>query len=243
MLESLKQARQTLTLSTILLGTVLVSPNQATATVLRIAPDNLPKIHLETAGWRTLSNRFKYLPWSGCEDGKYCGKDLAAPFKRRYRGNFTKLADYQGYYWGECVSLVKALSRNRALTQQWRPAMSLVKAIKENKIEVGTAIATFPGGRYRGHAAFYAGADISPNGEIEGVWLYDQNWIPNKVLFHKIDGKGRGAGNFKNYSVIRVPENSFINSNIAYNKPQSRRQVKPATSLNDGLDTISSNLE
>jgi hypothetical protein len=238
MRESLKQARHTLTLSGILLGTVLVSPNQATATVLQIAPDNLQRIHLETAGWRTLSSKFKYLPWSGCEAGKYCGKDLVAPFKRSYRGNFTKLADYQGYYWGECVSLVKALSKNTARTHEWRPGTSLVKAIKEGNIEVGTAIATFPRGRYRGHAAFYAGADISPEGNIEGVWLYDQNWIPNKVLFHKIDGSGSGAGNFKNYSVIRVPQGSQISPSIPQT-PQQRRVDRTPRRFNDGLDTIS----
>jgi hypothetical protein len=239
MLESLKQARYALTLSGILLGTVLVSTNQAKARVLQITPDNLPRIHLDTAGWQTLNAKFKYLPWSGCEGGKYCGKDLAAPFKKSYKGNFTKLADSQGYYWGECVSLVKALSKNTARTEQWRPAMSLVRAIKEGNIEVGTAIATFPGGRYRGHAAFYAGAEISPEGNIEGVWLYDQNWIRNKVLFHKIKGSGRGSSNFKNYSVIRVPEGTQIDSPTR----QPHQNQKTPRRFNDGLDTISGNVQ
>jgi hypothetical protein len=203
-----KHIQSSLLVSSMAIATTFLAGNQVSATVLKIADTNLERINLENGGWKPLNAQLKYLPWDNCEVGKYCGKDLDAPFKQRYKAQFTKLADTQGYFWGECVSFVKALSKSTYTTEQWRRGQRLVDAIKQGNIEEGTAIATFPGGRYHGHAAFYARADISPDGKVNYVWLYSQNWGLRRVLHHKIDGTGSGPGNFNNYYIIKVPKAS-----------------------------------
>jgi hypothetical protein len=201
-----KQLEISLILSGVAIATALATVSRTDAAVLQVTPENLQYISLQTAGWQDLKSDFKYLPWENCEIGKYCGQDIDAPFKERYGDNFTRLADYKGYYWGQCVSFVKALSKNTAKTREWRRGESVIDAIKSGTITEGTAIATFPRGRYYGHAAFYAGADISPDGKVNYIWLYDQNWIRNKILYHKIDDTGSGPGNLKNYYLIEVPD-------------------------------------
>ncbi|MBW4620619.1 MAG: BPSL0067 family protein [Cyanosarcina radialis HA8281-LM2] len=208
MRSNLSLIRSCLLASSIAIGTSFLGVDRTFAAVLKITDTNLERINLQNGGWKPLNAKLKYLPWENCEVGKYCGKDIDAPFKRRYKSQFTKLADSEGYFWGECVSFVKALSKSSFTTHQWRRGQRLVDAIREGNIEEGTAIATFPRGRYHGHAAFYAGSDISLDGKIDYVWLYSQNWGLRRVLYHKIDGTGSGPGNFNNYYIIRVPKAS-----------------------------------
>lgn len=208
MRANLKLIRSCFLASSIAISTAFLGADRAFASVLKITDINLERINLQNGGWRQLNAQLKYLPWENCEVGKYCGKDIDAPFKRRYKDRFTKLADREGYFWGECVSFVKALSKSNFTTQQWRRGQRLVDAIEQGNIEEGTAIATFPRGRYHGHAAFYAGADISLDGKVNYVWLYSQNWGLRRVLYHKIDGTGSGPGNFNNYYIIKVPQAS-----------------------------------
>ena len=202
-----KKVQLPLMLSGIAIGAILLTSSKSVAAVLKMTDDNFDRLELESAGWKTLNSRFSYLPWDRCGEGKFCGKDLDAPHKRAFGGNFTRMADFQGYYWGQCVSFVKALSKNTYRTQEWRKGQNVAQAIKAGTITPGTAIATFRGREYWGHAAFYAGADISPEGKVNALWVYDQNWIRNKVLFHKtIRASGSGLTNLNNYFIVEVPK-------------------------------------
>lgn len=204
----LKKVQLPLALSGIAIGTILLTSSSSFASVLRITDTNLERLDLQKAGWQPVTPNTNYLPWDNCGVDKYCGKDLDAPYKQRFAKNLTRMADYKGYYWGQCVSFVKALSQNTENTNSWRKGQNVAEAIKQGTIPVGTAIATFFGrrGTYAGHTAFYAGADISPEGKINYIWVYDQNWRLNRVLYHKnITSTGSGPGNLNNYFIVEVP--------------------------------------
>lgn len=70
---------------------------------------------------------------------------------------------------GECVTLVKKAAGITAPTKDWKKG----KAVKGARLKMGTVIATFPGGKYSGHAALYLGQDA------RGIQVVDQ-WAERK---------------------------------------------------------------
>lgn len=128
------------------------------------------------------------------------GQNLMAPYKTNLNG-YTELADYQGYYWGECVSAVKSLSASTVTTSSWSAGSQVVNG----GVAQGTAIATFPGGSYSGHAAIFRGYVYS-GGSITGIQVWDQNWVAASTFgTHTLARSGSGVSNANNYYVVQVP--------------------------------------
>lgn len=94
-------------------------------------------------------------------------------------------------YEGQCVSFVKALAHSTS--NRWVQGDNVVAS--GGSIPIGTAIATFSGGRYSGHAAFLAGyVRDSGTGAIIGLELYDENWCsPLLVGAHTLRVTGSGS--------------------------------------------------
>ena len=167
---------------------------------------------LESAGRHRMhassSNLYKLR--HGCYDGGLnlrwsCssandGGSLAVNHKRRVGTNDTETADNNGYLWGECVSLVKAVAHSNAVTSQWRPGNNVFKGIPS-----GTIIATFPGGRYSGHTAVFLRYVRSSSGKVIGIRVADENWGARKVRRHVISKGGSGVSNASNYRVVQAP--------------------------------------
>ncbi|CAF0875451.1 unnamed protein product [Adineta ricciae] len=94
------------------------------------------------------------------------------------------LCDHAGGYCGECVSFVKICTGDRRSTGQW------VRGVKVRGagIPYGTAIATFPNGKYYGHAAIYTGQNA------DGIQVWDQ-WVGHAVSTRTIRWNGSGTSN------------------------------------------------
>lgn len=112
-----------------------------------------------------------YLYWS-------FGQSLSATYKRGC-GSDTQFADNYGNYWGECVSAVKALSGSNVATPDWVQGSQ----VTSGGVSAGTAIATFPGGSYSGHAAIFKGYTYD-GGTINGIQVWDQNWTMDGSTLH-----------------------------------------------------------
>jgi len=95
------------------------------------------------------------------------------------------LCDHAGGYCGECVSFYKICSGDRRTTSQWIQG-ALVKG--NFQIPIGTGIATFPNGKYYGHAAIYMGQNS------EGIQVWDQ-WKGHPVSTRTIRWGGSGISN------------------------------------------------
>jgi len=117
-----------------------------------------------------------------------------------------------GWYYGHCVSLVKALSKSNVPTtskdnNHWTKG---VKVMSYNLIASGTAIATFDSnGVYSGHAAIFRDYTYS-NGQRNGILVWDQNYVASKVVGrHSIKSKGTtyptDPNNADNYYTVMVP--------------------------------------
>ncbi|CAF2600367.1 unnamed protein product [Rotaria sp. Silwood2] len=85
---------------------------------------------------------------------------------------------------GECVSFVKICTGDRRKTDQWRRGAK----VRGSNIASGTAIATFPYGKYKGHAAIYISQDRS------GIQVWDQ-WKGHSVSQRTIRWNGSGLSN------------------------------------------------
>lgn len=119
-----------------------------------------------------------------------------------------------GWYYGECVSFAKALSKSNVVTtgrNGWKPGVSL---FTYNLIVPGTVIATFggPNGQYRGHTAIFTGEYVYSNGRRVGIKVWDQNYLPSRygvVAKHSIRSKGTtypaDPTNANNYYTVVVP--------------------------------------
>jgi hypothetical protein len=87
----------------------------------------------------------------------------------------TIMADYEGYYWGECVSMVKNLAHSTVVTDDWQRG----RHVMNGGISSGTTIATFYWNsterryKYSGHAAIFR------EYTIDGIMVWDQNWYEN----------------------------------------------------------------
>ncbi|CAF0937474.1 unnamed protein product [Adineta steineri] len=94
------------------------------------------------------------------------------------------LCDHAGGYCGECVSFVKVCTGDRRTTSQWSAGVK----VRGASIASGTAIATFPNGKYSGHAAIYTGQNN------DGIQVWDQ-WVGRPVATRTIRWNGSGISN------------------------------------------------
>jgi hypothetical protein len=151
-------------------------------------------------GWK--DNFYRWHVAGTTEDGE----DLCAPSgqKKEVGTNKTQLSYPAGAYAGECVSMVKSLSHRSATTGTWSRGANVM-----NDLPVGTAIATFPGGGYSGHTAFFAGYIRNSNKQIVAIRVWDQNWNGQYIRRHRIDrnGTASGVGNANNYYAVVAPNN------------------------------------
>lgn len=117
----------------------------------------------------------------------------------------TTVADNNGWYWGECVSLGKALSKNNAAGYQRGSNI-----MSSSMIQPGTVIATFrPDGTYdswggTGHVAIFRGYIYGGSGRI-GIQVWDQNYVsPYAVGRHNLMSSGVGVNDADNYYTVRI---------------------------------------
>ncbi|CAF4206851.1 unnamed protein product [Rotaria magnacalcarata] len=91
-----------------------------------------------------------------------------------------------GGYCGECVSFVKKCTGDRRATSQWRQG----RKVRAARVPYGTAIATFPNGKYSGHAAIYISQDSI------GIQVWDQATTTNQIKRPALGGgaKKRSTG-------------------------------------------------
>jgi hypothetical protein len=144
------------------------------------------------------------------------GSSLNATNERSLSTYYTQHADNSGYYWGECVSSVKALSGSNVTTNNWSAGVNVVS---NGSVSQGTAIATFIGGSFgtTNHCAFFKGY-IRTGGVITGITVWDQNWYyidlngngsrdSGEGVFgmHDISTSGSGVSDADNYYVLMVP--------------------------------------
>jgi len=104
------------------------------------------------------------------------------PNPSNYAGR--SLCDFAGGYCGECVSFYKVCSGDRRVTGQWVKGQK----VRGASLAVGTGIATFPNGKYFGHAAIYMGQDSG------GIQVWDQ-WKGHPVSRRTIRWNGNGISN------------------------------------------------
>lgn len=182
----------------------MVMPAEASQE-LRITDYNLDVLK-NKAKWTAYSNG-ELMLWPSLFDAKYQYKKMignigAVTVNDNY--NSTRLL-------GECVSLVKALSKNNVQTKDWKKGTPL---FTYNLIAPGTAIATFggSGGEYYGHTAIFTGEYTYSNGKRDGFVVWDQNYLPKlggAVAKHVIRRKGvtspGDATNADNYYAVIVP--------------------------------------
>ena len=119
--------------------------------------------------------------------------------KMRVGTNSTEVADNFGGYWGECVSLVKAATKNNTTTGGWVEGAGVFTGLR-----AGTAIATFPNGHYFGHTAIFLGYVKSASGATIGIRVADQNWGARVVKRHVIYRSGTGVADADHYHAILV---------------------------------------
>ncbi|CAF0802430.1 unnamed protein product [Adineta ricciae] len=85
---------------------------------------------------------------------------------------------------GQCVSFIKICTGDRRQTKEWKKGQK----VRGADIAYGTAIATFPNGKYYGHAAIYLGQNQA------GIQVYDQ-WRKHPVSRRTIRWNGSGISN------------------------------------------------
>ena len=173
-------------------------------------PDLPAPVEIERAGLHRITatafnlDIFRHGCYHGTELDWACsrhddGRDAHFTHKRAVGSNDTEVADNGGTYWGECVSLVKAATKNNTTTSHWQPGAGVFSGLPS-----GTAIATFPGGHYSGHTAILLGY-VKQNGQTIGIRVADQNWLGRTVKRHLIRKGGSGVSNANNYRAILVP--------------------------------------
>lgn len=120
--------------------------------------------------------------------------------KKRVGANSVEVADNGGTYWGECVSLVKAATKNNTVTGNWRQGSGVFSGLRS-----GTAIATFSGGRYVGHTAIFLSYVKNSAGATIGIRIADQNWGARIVKRHVLYKSGSGHADADAYYAVLVP--------------------------------------
>lgn len=177
------------------------------ATDLKITDYNL-NILQNHAIWVLYGNGY-LMQWPSLLDANYQYLRMVGSIKA------TQVNDMDNLYPGECVSLVKSLSKSRVITSNWIKGDNvIVSGIFGVPIAPGTAIATFnSNNKYEpGHAAIFRSYTYDRwTGRINGFWVWDQNYLPNKgkvVAWHWIPVKSTtnpiDPNSANNYWVIRV---------------------------------------
>ena len=125
---------------------------------LRITDHNLNTLNSFTysGAWHNVGPNSYLLKWYG--GGEYFEPPWKAPAV--YYGIITAtiMADYQGYWWGQCVSMVKNLAHSTVVTDNWYRG----RHVTDGGVSPGTTIARFvwspTKGRYvynSGHATIF----------------------------------------------------------------------------------------
>jgi hypothetical protein len=127
------------------------------------------------------------------------GHDAAFTHKTRVGTNSTEVADNFGGFWGECVSLVKAATKNNTTTGGWVEGAGVFTGLRS-----GTAIATFSSGHYIGHTAIFLGYVKNASGSTIGIRIADQNWGARLVKRHALYRSGTGVADADRYHAILV---------------------------------------
>ncbi|GEM_PF-2544881 len=171
---------------------------------LSITPENLGILKgFPSGAYQTISSSFQRLFWQ-------YGKQLkVAEGSLKQSGDFTRLADNNGYYLGECVSAAKALAGSNFVTGDWTKG----KRVTDGGVAPGTILATFSaegGTKYPaesgGHVVIFRGYLPATGGSITAIEVWDQNWDNEGVMgLHKIFRSGSGVINADNYNVVLVP--------------------------------------
>ena len=203
--------RQNKTILAVLLLTVAIFATATTAeaaTDLRVTDHNL--YALKYWGSWTSYGSGELLRWEG-----YPAALDVNYQKQRMVGNIraTTVADNNGWYWGQCVSLVKALSKNNVATGSWIRGRQVMN---NGDLTQGTVIATFRSdGSYdswggsthvaifdRWHWVYLGGGRWT----IDGFYVWDQNYVSSYVVGkHLLKQSGYGNGDADRYYVVRVP--------------------------------------
>lgn len=194
---------------------VLAAPAQA-YTDLTITEDNLDTLDSFTysGAWYNVGSNSYVLNWY--EGGEYFEPPWKAPALYYGIVTATIMADYQGYYWGQCVSMVKNLAHSTATTYNWQRGAHVL----DGGISPGTVIARFKWNSteqrymyysdYTCHAAIFREYTYDQYNNINGIMVWDQNWDQNEnnegiVMMHKISYTGNGDVNDANaYYVVQV---------------------------------------
>jgi len=200
-----------LTLLTVAFATM--APTASALQELRITNHNLNTLNSFTysGAWHSVGANSYLLKWYG--GGQYFEPPWKAPAVYHGIITATTMADYQGYWWGECVSMVKNLAHNTVTTSNWYRGGH----VTDGGVSSGTTIARFAWspskGRYvydSGHAAIFRQYTYDSYGRINGMIVWDQNWYDNEndegiVAMHKISKTGSGGVSDANaYYVIQV---------------------------------------
>jgi len=166
-------------------------------------------LHITFGNFYTLYGFIDYQAYSGDMLLWTYGQNLDAAHEQSI-GSYTQHADINGYFWGECVSSVKALSNSDVATINWTKGSQVVNG----GVSIGTAIAKFESnGQYSqngyGHAAIFRSYVYDGGGAITGFKVWDQNWykVNGNGVFatHTFLRSGSGNADADNYYVIQVP--------------------------------------
>lgn len=177
---------------------IVIVPAEA-ATDLKITPTNLNALQTEGT-WKSYNSGELLVSQST--------KNLYVPYQKSIWVSAPvyayglQAADYEGKRYGECVSLVKTLSKSTTPASSWKRGQK----VSSGGVKPGTVIATFSGSHYNsGHAAIFRGYNVK-NGKIVGIKVWDQNWVGYPTYV----GNGMGLigthsiTSFSNYYVVQV---------------------------------------
>lgn len=208
-------------MSTMIMAIMLVAivGTSSAATNLAVTPNNLNTLNSFTnsGAWYNVGANIYVLNWYG--GGQYFEQpsqtiQTIAPALYSSKVTATIMCDLKGYYWGECVSMVKNLAHSTVLTENWYRG----GRVTDGGISSGTTIARFTKWnsaqkRYvynAGHAAIFREYTYDSSGRINGMMVWDQNRYTNKngqgiVAMHIIPKTGRGGvDDASSYYVVQV---------------------------------------
>lgn len=175
-----------------------IMPAQA-ATDLKTTSTNLYALRSEGT-WKTYGSGELLISQSA--------KDLYIPYQKSIWVSSPvyaygwQAADYQGYYYGQCVSLVKTLSKSTKVTGSWIKGRNVISS---GNVLPGTVIATFSGSSYYGHAAIFRGYVLDSYGKKIGIKVWDQNWVKSGLIGrHSITTGTSSTSKATNYYVVQV---------------------------------------
>lgn len=154
-------------------GMVMMSQESAASTELKMSDWNLYwfNVYTYSGAWHTVGPDQYLLDYD--IGGRYLVTYPGSPkYRTYYNGIFytTQIGD------GQCVSMVKGLASSSVpATDSWGKGRRVI----DGGIAPGTAIATFTsaGKYYAGHAAYFREYTKDSYGNINGIVVWDQNWV------------------------------------------------------------------